>query len=298
MLNAPARPLWPLHVFGLPLLALLGWLIFEEKSRDFDRPAADSLGQTLSACRNLVGKSNQVELDQAEKISFQYPSPENKLWLRRAKRAYELTEQARKQLEGFYLSRIEPRSKPLSMPDLVALADSLIALAAGDSATAARIRTALFDADTPAPPTWWGLILKEKKREATDTWYMNLRSRIGLAEEAALRHIAPRVVEAEDPKFDALDIGIAPQRGKIYVGEPFEAEAFVYTYARRSQNVRAFANDKELPMADGKALFSQTYRSPGLKKVKVRIDIHNPVTSQINSIAKEFAVEVLEDCKR
>jgi hypothetical protein len=296
MLTTPTRPLWPLHAFGLPLLALLGWLIFEEKSRDFNRPAADSLGQTLSACRNLVDRSNQVELDEAEKISRQYPSSDNALWFRRAKRASELTEQARKQLEGFYIGRWgQPR---LPMPDMTALADSLIALSAGDSTTAARVRTAIFDAYTPAPPTWWGLILKEKKRETTDIWYMNLRSRIGLAEEAALRHITPRVMEAEDPKFDAFDIGISFSRPKIYVGEPFEAEAYLYAYDRRFQNVRAFANDKELPMADGKALFSQTYRTPGSKIVKVRIDIHNPVTSQINSIAKEFAVEVLEDCKR
>jgi len=296
MPTTSARPLWPLHAFGLPLLALLGWLIFEEKSRDFDRPAADSLGQTLSACRNLVGRSNQIELDEAEKISLQYSSPDNKLWFRRAKRASELAEQAQKQLEGFYLGQW---GRPhLPMPDLAVLADSLIAFAAGDSATAARIRTALFDADTPTPPRWWQHILEGKKREAADIWYTNLLSRISLAEEAALRYITPRVMEAENPKFDAFDIGISFPRSKIYVGEPFEADAYLYAYARRSQNVRAFANDKELPMTDGKALFSQTYRTPGSKIVKVRIDIHNPVTGEITSLRKDFAVEVLEDCKQ
>ena len=297
MSNTSARPLWPLHALAIPLLAVLGWLIFDEKSRDFDRPTAESLAKTLTSSRDLVLRNNEGELSQSEKTSFDYPSPQNSLWLRRAKRAAELAEQARKQTSDFYQAGQWPKSpQPATLPDIAALADSLIALTGSDSAAAVHIRTCLFDADTPVPPTWWKHILADNKPENMEIWYANLSNKIALAEEAALRSITPKVCEAEELDFDAFEIGLAPEKTRIHPGEPFVADAYLVSYASRAGNIRVFANDKELPMENGKALFNQTYSTPGQKKVTVRIDIHNPATGQVESVQKEFAVEVLPKC--
>lgn len=302
MSNTSARPLWPLHALAIPLLAALGWLIFDEKSRDFDRPTAESLAKTLTTCRDLLVRNNEMELRATEKTSKDYPSPQNDLWFRRAKRATELAEQARKELETYYdlkqpyVRRLIPSKSNALPPDMAPLADSLIALTGGDSAATARIRTCLFDADTPVPPTWWRHVLKENKPENMDIWYANLSNKIALAEEAALRHITPKVCKEEELDFDAFEIGLAPEKTRIRPGEPFVADAYLVSYASRATNIRAFANGKELPMENGKALFNQTYSTPGQKKVDVRIEIRNPVTGQVESVQKEFAVEVLPKC--
>lgn len=300
MSNTFTRPLWPLHALAIPLLAALGWLIFDEKSRDFDRPTADSLAKTLMTSRDLLVRNNERELRATEKTSHDYPSPQNDLWFRRAKRAAELSEQARKQVGDFYQAEQWPKSpppaQPATLPDIAVLADSLIALTGSDSAAAVRICTCLFDADTPVPPTWWKHILAEKKPENMDIWYANLSNKIALAEEAALRSITPKVCKADELDFDAFEIGLAPEKTRIHPGEPFVADAYLVSYASRAGNIRAFANGKELPMENGKALFNQTYSTPGQKKVKVRIEIRNPVTGQVESVQKEFAVEVLPKC--
>ena len=295
MPDTSARPLWPLHTLAIPLLAALGWLIFDEKSRDFDRPTAESLAKTLTSSRNLLVSNNEAELRATEKTSRDYPSPQNDLWFRRAKRAAELAEQARKQTSDFYKTRRWLR-QPATLPDIAALADSLIALTGSDSAAAVHIRTCLFDADTPVPPTWWKHILAENKPENMDIWYANLSNKIALAEEAALRHITPKVCEADELDFDAFEIGLTPEKTRIHPGEPFVADAYLVAYASRSTNIQAFANGKELPMENGKALFSQTYSTPGRKIVDVRIDIRNPATGRVESVRKEFAVEVLPKC--
>ena len=300
MPDTSTRPLWPLHALALPLLAALGWLIFDEKSRDFDRPTAESLAKTLTSSRNLLVSNNEAELRATEKTSRDYPSPQNDLWFRRAKRAAELAEQARKQASDFYQAQRSPQSppaQPATLPDIAALSDSLIALTGSDSAAAVHIRTCLFDADTPVPPTWWKHILAENKPENMDIWYANLSNKIALAEEAALRHITPKVCKAEELDFDAFEIGLTPEKTRIHPGEPFVADAYLVAYASRSTNIRAFANDKELPMENGKALFNQTYSTPGRKIVDVRIDIRNPATGEVGSIRKEFAVEVLPKCE-
>lgn len=299
MPNTSTRPLWPLHALAIPLLAVLGWLIFDEKSRDFDRPTAESLAKTLTSSRDLLEKNNNAELMQSEKTSFDYPSLQNSLWLRRAKRAAELSEQTRKQTSDFYQAWRSPQSppaQPATLPDIAALADSLIALTGSDSAAAIRIRTCLFDADTPVPPTWWKHILADNKPENMEIWYANLSNKIALAEEAALRSITPKVCEAEELDFDAFEIGLAPEKTRIHPGEPFVADAYLVSYASCADNIRAYANGMELPMENGKALFNQTYSTPGQKKVDVRIDIHNPATGRVESVQKEFAVEVLPKC--
>jgi hypothetical protein len=299
MSNTSARPLWPLHALAIPLLAALGWLIFDEKSRDFDRPTAESLAKTLTSSRDLLERNNNAELSQSEKTSMDYPSPQNSLWLRRAKRAAGLAEQARKQASDFHQAQRSPQSppaQPATLPDMAALADSLIALTGSDSAAAVHIRTCLFDADTPVPPTWWKHILVDNKPENMEIWYANLSNKIALAEEAALRSITPKVCKAEELDFDAFEIGLAPEKTRIHPGEPFVADAYLVSYASRADNIRVLANGKELPMENGKALFNQTYSTPGQKKVKVRIEIRNPATGQVESVQKEFAVEVLPKC--
>lgn len=292
-----ARPLWPLHALAIPLLAVLGWLIFDEKSRDFDRPIADSLAKTLMSSRDLLLRNNQSELWATEKTSKDYPSPQNDLWFRRAKRAAELSEQARKQVNDFYQAGQWLKSPHLAtLPDIAVLADSLIALTGSDSAAAVHIRTCLFDADTPVPPTWWKHILADNKPENMHIWYANLSNKIALAEEAALRSITPKVCKAEELDFDAFEIGLAPEKPRIRPGEPFVADAYLVSYSSKADNIRAFANGKELPMENGKALFNRTYSTPGQKKVDVRIEIYHPAIGRAESVRKEFAVEVLPKC--
>jgi len=115
-----------------------------------------------------------------------------------------------------------------------------------------------------------------------------LKNKIALAEEAVLRYISAKVCEDNDFAFDAFGIGLTAEKARIRPRELFEADLYLVNYATQTGNVRVFANDKELPMVNGKALFNQTYQMPGTKKVDANLSCRIPgkKSSRIASSAK------------
>ncbi len=176
------------------------------------------------------------------------------------------------------------------------MADSLIALFGGDSSVAVRVRTCLFDENINTSPEWWSDVLRQNSKETMELWCCNLLSKITLAEKITLQYIVPKIRKTDYLIMDAFEINLLPKRTPVHPGELFEADVWLTSYSTHTDNIRMFANEKQLPIENGKAVFNQIYQAAGMKTVDVRIEIHNPLTGEVYNIEKEFNMVVRPKC--
>jgi hypothetical protein len=93
------------------------------------------------------------------------------------------------------------------------------------------------------------------------------------------------------PQFDAVKIGMNTNH-KPVAGQPFRAEFYPIWYSNKTDNVTAYIDGRKYNFKDGIANCDTVYRTPGKKKVDVKIEVKNPATGQIETVRKEFEIAV------
>ncbi len=107
-----------------------------------------------------------------------------------------------------------------------------------------------------------------------------------------LNYIFNRVV-GEEVKFDKFQPVISATKGYVIAGDKYEAEIFLSAFS--SQNAggtRISVNGSPLKVDGGKATYTVTPSSTGVKKYNVKISVTNPLTKKTESYAKTFEYEV------
>ena len=113
-----------------------------------------------------------------------------------------------------------------------------------------------------------------------------------------LRHLDSKLEKSWDC-FPAWMPIVSSKSSTLRPGETYSAEIYLGQYSRSrnvGRNTTIKINGKPFPIKDGLAQFSQRYTSPGEKKLKVEIDIKNPLTKEITHFKKEFALLVVDSC--
>lgn len=78
----------------------------------------------------------------------------------------------------------------------------------------------------------------------------------------------------------------------LKIGDTYEAEIFAATYLK-GYNVKAYADDKEIPVENGIAVYSVKPTSIGKKKVNIRMEVTNPLTKKTEKFKWEFDYDVV-----
>jgi len=90
---------------------------------------------------------------------------------------------------------------------------------------------------------------------------------------------------------------VSAEKSAVLPGQTYNAEIFLSQYSKYNQNTTIKVNGKPYPIKDGLVHFSQRYTKPGEKKYKVEIEIKNPLTKEVISFNKEFALLVVDSCR-
>ena len=102
-------------------------------------------------------------------------------------------------------------------------------------------------------------------------------------------------VAGKDIKFDAFEPVVSASKGYVIRGEKYSADVFLSAYSTSAgDNTKIYVNGSNLPVENGKATYESTASGIGTKKYKVRIDVENPLTGEVESYEKEFEYEVGE----
>ena len=109
---------------------------------------------------------------------------------------------------------------------------------------------------------------------------------------SVLNYVFNKVV-GEEVKFDKFQPVISATKGYVIAGDKYEAEIFLSAFS--SQNAggtRISVNGSPLRVSDGKATYSVTPSSTGVKKYNVSISVTNPLTKKKETYEKTFEYEV------
>lgn len=80
----------------------------------------------------------------------------------------------------------------------------------------------------------------------------------------------------------------------LKIGDTYEAEVFAASY-RNGNNIKAYADGKEIPVENGIALYTVKPTSIGKKKVTITMVVTNPLTKKNSTYENDFEYDVV-DC--
>ncbi|HHB78333.1 MAG TPA: gliding motility protein GldM [Saprospiraceae bacterium] len=107
-----------------------------------------------------------------------------------------------------------------------------------------------------------------------------------------LNYVFNKVV-GEEVKFDKFQPVISATKGYVIAGDKYEAEIFLSAFS--SQNAggtKISVNGTPLKVKDGKATYTTTPSTTGVKKYNVSISVTNPLTKKTETYKKTFEYEV------
>jgi len=100
-------------------------------------------------------------------------------------------------------------------------------------------------------------------------------------------------VAGEELKFDSFEPVVSATKGYVIAGDKYEAEIFLSaSSSQNSSGTRISVDGRTLPVKSGKATYTATPNSTGVKKYKVKISVTNPLTKETKSYDKVFEYEV------
>lgn len=109
-----------------------------------------------------------------------------------------------------------------------------------------------------------------------------------------LRHLFEFAESIENPLyFDAVKMVMNPKSRPI-AGKRFEAEFYPVFYTTRTENISAIIDGRPYPFKDGIAHCDTVYHTPGRKSIEVALHLKNPATGQVESVKKQFEIEVIK----
>ncbi len=96
-----------------------------------------------------------------------------------------------------------------------------------------------------------------------------------------------------DIKFDSFEPVVSAKKGYIIAGDKYEAEIFLSAFSsQNSGSTRISVDGRSLPVKGGKATYTVSPTTTGVKKYNVKISITNPLTGETKPYAKTFEYEV------
>jgi len=113
-----------------------------------------------------------------------------------------------------------------------------------------------------------------------------------------LRHLDSKLEKSWD--CSAWMPIVSSETNTLSPGGTYSADIYLGQYSRSrnvGRNTTIKVNGKPYPIKDGLVHFSQRYTTPGEKKYRVEIEIKNPVTKEVISFEKEFALLVVDSCR-
>jgi hypothetical protein len=289
--------------FLLVIGGLVVWIRYE-RSRRLDDAALRSVGVTMASVSKLVARNGSSSINSINKGADAYKTDQNESYRQLAIQFSRMVDTANMQIanlreglkgQGGSLSSLR---KSLQMPDWTAIAQKLTGLPGIDSTTKSDIRICLFDADIPNPPAWWTVLMKRGSSELAQAFLDYQTLRLNLALDLAESYIYHEKIEEysfwKDLSYDLQLIPLDEALPHLQV--PFKAEVMLKRYSKAASNVQTFINAKPVSMQDGKALYRTEFGSSGNQKIKVEIRVHNPLTGEIRTYAKDFNLHVLPIC--
>ena len=144
-------------------------------------------------------------------------------------------------------------------------------------------------------------VAKSSKAHQTGVLLEDLVARTDLAFVESLRYLLSNTSTGTDSYEDWYPIiSVSSEKSVIYPGQTYIAEIFLGQYENLKmyeRNTTLRVDGKPFPIKDGLAHFSKRYTTSGEKKYRVDIELKNPVTKQVTSLTKEFALLVVDSCR-
>ncbi len=113
-----------------------------------------------------------------------------------------------------------------------------------------------------------------------------------LSETVLMNHFANKI--SVKPVYDEYEAIISADKSYLTLGEQINTEVFLGAYSSTTDNIFIKINGQNVPVRNGKAVYSATPESIGKKELETVITIRNPLTEEVKSYRKKFVYEVGE----
>jgi gliding motility-associated protein GldM len=110
--------------------------------------------------------------------------------------------------------------------------------------------------------------------------------------EAAVLNYIMKKVGGEDIVFEGFILVSSPEKSYIIAGETYETEISLSASAKNPEGVSISVNGANQQIKDGVVKFSAKSTETGVKEYKVRANITNPVTKEVQTVERTFKYEV------
>lgn len=93
-------------------------------------------------------------------------------------------------------------------------------------------------------------------------------------------------------KPDAYIPIISMEKSYLTRGETFQGEISLAAYSSTADNIAIWVDGEQLEVENGKALFTKSVGGSGTRNHRMKIELTNPVTGEVESFEREFSYEV------
>ena len=312
-----------INLMYLVLTALLALNISAEVMNAFF-----TLNTGIQNSNNIVENTNQTILNNIQKQADAYKSDENDAFLAAAEEAKQVSDDFVKYIEDIKTELFEaaggPSDKDPSKPKRIKDKDvttrmfiglenqpgkgfeieqkirdtreQLAKLVEGESSVISSMPLEIDDEQVQKSDkaNWTEFNFKQMPVAAVFPILTKFQNDAKASQTTILNYLLGKVA-GEDIKFDAFQPVISASKGYVIRGEKYEAEVFLSAYSTTAgDNTKISVNGSNLPVEEGKATYTASTSSIGTKKYRVKIDVENPLTQEINTYEKEFEYEVGE----
>ncbi|MEO1262437.1 MAG: gliding motility protein GldM [Bacteroidota bacterium] len=116
---------------------------------------------------------------------------------------------------------------------------------------------------------------------------------VRVAETAVLNHFAEKL-NVTTVKPDQFTPVIASDKNYVIRGEQYKGEIFLAAYSSTADNISVKVDGRPLEVREGKAVFTSSPSSIGVRQHEMSIELTNPLTGQTETYSKQFTYEVGE----
>lgn len=279
---------------------LLGWIWVDGRQ---DKKWNETLAKDFATFDEFISLNNRSYFAQVEKYVYDYNyQPNIHYWNQIAlvkKNILAFNQDIHQILSNLGLPEHKNNNAQLRNPSSVEidslmyftrnLTDSLMLHVDNDSSSADKIKR--FLAQNSNDFYWENFKCQDPIQSVA--LIRNLIIRSELAYYETMNSIAEKI--RGDCRFGLFYYPLAvSERPTIRNGETYEAEICLVENYKNPSNLVIKVNNIQLPIINGKALYSHQYNSAGVKKYLVRIEIENPITQTKEIVTKEYSLLVLD----
>ena len=287
--------------YWMIIVALAGWLIREkisEQERDLNRASA----VTLHMSEQILDRDCSNLISEIEKITFEFESPTNENYKKRAYSVQNLTTQMRINIQELadrvYNNQIGKKELSETLQkEILHYQDSLRLLIYDDTLLQHCLPNLMLDS-YDVSPHWLFPYLETARNDEIQLILKNISTGVKCSEAGILYDFLNKVEGPHGCTFGPI-IGAAAKNPAPRVGDWYTAEIFPELYERpKRTNYRIRVDGRDLEIKDGVAQYRHRYNTPGVKKYTAEIIVTNPTLKTTKSFKKEFEVTVVDTCRQ